>query len=49
MELCVGCVVLLCIVVYVIVQLIRFITGDADLTLLWAHAFGTKPGNSVLI
>ncbi|XP_062851760.1 dehydrogenase/reductase SDR family member 7 [Trichomycterus rosablanca] len=43
MEVCVGCIVLVCIAVYLIVQLLRFITADADLTLLWAHALGTKP------
>lgn len=44
MEMCVCSVSLLCVCVYVAVQLIRFITADADFTLLWQAAVGKSPG-----
>ncbi|XP_058242440.1 dehydrogenase/reductase SDR family member 7 isoform X2 [Hemibagrus wyckioides] len=44
MEVCVFSVFLLCVCVYVTLQLIRFIAADADLTLLWAAAVGKRPG-----
>lgn len=44
MEVCVCSVLLLCVCVYVTLQLIRFITADADFTLLWAAAVGKSPG-----
>ncbi|TST98540.1 Dehydrogenase/reductase SDR family member 7 [Bagarius yarrelli] len=40
MEMCVCSVLLLCVCVYVVVQLIRFFVADADFTLLWAAAMG---------
>ncbi|XP_026795108.2 dehydrogenase/reductase SDR family member 7 isoform X1 [Pangasianodon hypophthalmus] len=44
MEVCVCSVLLVCVCVYVTLQLIRFITADADFTLLWAAAVGKSPG-----
>ncbi|KAM9477603.1 dehydrogenase/reductase SDR family member 7 [Clarias gariepinus] len=44
MEVCVCSVLLLCLCVYVTVQLIRFLTADSDFTLLWAAARGRSPG-----
>ncbi|XP_058847918.1 dehydrogenase/reductase SDR family member 7-like isoform X1 [Acipenser ruthenus] len=35
------------ILIYVIVQLVRFIRADADLTLLWAESFGNKPADKL--
>ncbi|XP_043554401.1 dehydrogenase/reductase SDR family member 7 isoform X1 [Chiloscyllium plagiosum] len=32
-----------CLVIYVIVQFIRFLRADGDLTLLWCECFGNKP------
>lgn len=43
MELCFCSMFLLGGAVYLMLQLIRFICADADLTLLWAAALGTKP------
>ncbi|XP_005986487.1 dehydrogenase/reductase SDR family member 7 [Latimeria chalumnae] len=37
------CSLLLC---YLLVQLVRFLRADADLTLLWAELFGSKPTNT---
>lgn len=38
-----------CLVIYVIMQFVRFIRADADFTLLWAEYLGNKPGNKVNI
>ncbi|KAK6478941.1 dehydrogenase/reductase SDR family member 7-like isoform X3 [Huso huso] len=35
------------ILIYVIVQLVRFTRADADLTLLWAESFGSKPADKL--
>ncbi|XP_027023362.1 dehydrogenase/reductase SDR family member 7 [Tachysurus fulvidraco] len=43
MELCVFSVFLVCVCVYVTLQLIRFIAADADLSVLWAAAVGKSP------
>ncbi|XP_056616828.1 dehydrogenase/reductase SDR family member 7 [Triplophysa dalaica] len=43
MDVCWSCVIVLGIAVYVFTQLLRFIFGDADLTLLWAEKFGSTP------
>ncbi|KAF7710770.1 dehydrogenase/reductase SDR family member 7 [Silurus meridionalis] len=44
MEVCVCSVLLLCVGIYLTLQLLRFIIADADFTLLWAAAVGTRPG-----
>ncbi|XP_048393892.1 dehydrogenase/reductase SDR family member 7 isoform X5 [Stegostoma tigrinum] len=36
-----------CLVIYVIVQLIRFLRADGDLTLLWCKCFGNKPDDKL--
>lgn len=46
MDVCWSCVIVLGIAVYVFTQLLRFIFGDADLTLLWVEKFGSTPGKS---
>ncbi|MBN3307738.1 DHRS7 reductase, partial [Amia calva] len=43
MECCVTSWLLCAAALYVLVQLIRFARADADFTLLWAAAFGSKP------
>ncbi|KAA0718075.1 Dehydrogenase/reductase SDR family member 7 [Triplophysa tibetana] len=43
MDVCWSCVIVLGIAVYVFTQLLRFVFGDADLTLLWAEKFGSTP------
>ncbi|KAJ8288975.1 hypothetical protein COCON_G00016340 [Conger conger] len=43
MDLCVTSVLYLGALIYIVVQLIRFVFADADFTLLWAVAFGNKP------
>ncbi|KAI5611756.1 dehydrogenase/reductase SDR family member 7 [Silurus asotus] len=44
MEVCVCSVLLLCVGIYLTLQLLRFIIADADFTLLWAAAVGARPG-----
>ncbi len=34
--------------VFLVVQLVRFVVADADLTLLWKERYGLKPGNTGL-
>lgn len=46
MDICWLCVGLAGTAVYLLVQFIRFIFADADLTLLWAARFGKTPGKT---
>lgn len=43
MDVCWSCLIVLGIAVYFLTQLLRFIFGDADLTLLWAEKIGSTP------
>ena len=38
-----------CFFSYLIIQLVRLVLADADLTLLWKEKFGKKPGIKVLL
>ncbi|KAM6961143.1 dehydrogenase/reductase SDR family member 7 [Aplochiton taeniatus] len=43
MDCCLTSAALLCVALYSVIQLVRFIFADADFTLLWACKFGSKP------
>lgn len=43
MDCCLTSAALLCVALYSVIQLVRFIFADADLTLLWACILGSKP------
>lgn len=46
MEICVQCIAVGSFIAYLILQLIRWIRADSDLTVQWAEWWGKKPGKS---